>query len=110
MIQLLSNMIGAVAALGLIVAALVYTVSPKQGGEMLKRLAVLLVGALIGICLLRQFAACIGSLSLLLLSAVIIIAAYFVWEARRRHLQRQANPRRGAERTPILPPHHEEDQ
>ncbi len=107
MIQLLSNMIGAVAALGLIVAALVYMVSPKLGGEMLKRLAVFFVGALIGICLLRQFAACIGPLSIFLLSVVIIIAAYFIWEARRDLPQRQAN-HRGAERTPILPPHEEE--
>jgi hypothetical protein len=107
MIQLLSNMIGAVAALGLIVAALVYMVSPKQGGEMLKRLAVYLVGALIGLCLLRQFAACIGPLSFLLLGVVISIGAYFIREFCRDRPQRRAN-HRGAERMPILPPHEEE--
>jgi hypothetical protein len=110
MIHWLSNLIGAVAALGLICAALVYMVSPKHGVELLKRLALFLGGALLGMCLLRGFAACIGPLSLFILGIVIIIAAYFIWESRRRHPQRQATPRRGAERTPILPPHNEEDQ
>jgi Ca2+/Na+ antiporter len=110
MIHWLSNLIGAVAAIWLISSGLVYMMSPKRGGEMLKRLGVFLAGALVGICLLRQFAACIGPLSLFLLSAVIIIAAYFIWEARRGRSQRQAAPHRGAERTPILPQHHEEDQ
>src|SRR2546428_8812346 len=83
MIAWLSDLIGAVAAIWLISSGLVYMVSPQQGGEMLKRLAIFLAGALVGICLLRQFAACIGPLSLLLLAPVIIIAAYFIWEARR---------------------------
>ncbi|MGO8737141.1 MAG: hypothetical protein ACLQVM_30620 [Terriglobia bacterium] len=107
MIQYLSNLIGAIAAIWLISSGLVYMVSPKRGGEMLKRLAIFLVGALIGICLLRQFAACIGLLSFLLLGVVISIAAYFIREARRDRPQRRAN-HRGAERTPILPPHDEE--
>jgi len=110
MIQYLSNLIGAVAATWLISSGLVYMMSPKRGGEMVKRLAIFLAGALVGICLLRQFAACIGPLSLLLLSVVIIIAAYFIWEVRRGRPQRQAALHRGAERTPILPQHHEEDQ
>lgn len=110
MIHFLSNLIGAVAALGLICTALVYMVSPKHGVDLLKRLALFLGGALLGMCLLQQFAACIRSLSVLLLSGVIIIAAYFIWEARRGRPQRQATPRRGAERTPILPQHQEEDQ
>lgn len=104
----LSNMIGAVAALGLIVAALVYMMSPKQGGEMLERLATFLVGALIGLCLLRQFAACIGPMSFLLLAVVISIVAYFIREARRDRPLRRAN-HRGAERAPILPHHNEEE-
>jgi Ca2+/Na+ antiporter len=107
MICLLSNMIGAVAALGLIVAALVYMVSPKQGGEILERLALFLVGALLGLCLLRQFVASIGPLSFLLMGVVMSILAYFIREARRDRPQRQVN-HRGAERTPILP-HHEEE-
>lgn len=108
MICLLSNMIGAVAALGLIAAALVYMVSPRKGGEMLERLAIFLVGALIGLCLLRQFAASIGTLSFLFLGAGMSIAAYFIREARRGHPERRAN-HRGAERTPILPHHDEEE-
>ena len=103
MIHWLSNLIGAVAAVWLISCGLVYMVSPKRGGEMLQRLVVFLAGALVGLCLLRQFAAYIGLLSLLLLAVVVVIAAYFIWEARRSRPQRQAS-RRGAERTPLLPP------
>src|SRR2546425_11029146 len=106
MIHWLSNLIGAVAAVWLISCGLVYMVSPKRGGEMLKRLVVFLAGALVGLCLLRQFAAYIGLLSLLLLAVVVVIAAYFIWEARRSRPQRQAS-RRGAERTPLLPPNRE---
>ena len=108
MIAWLSELIGVVAAVWLISCGLVYMVSPKRGGEMLKRLAIFLAGALVGICLLRQFAACIGPLSLLLLAPVIIIAAYFIWEARRGRSQRQGS-RRGAERTPLLPPNREDE-
>jgi Ca2+/Na+ antiporter len=107
MICWLSNLVGAVAALGMIVAALVYMVSPKHGGEILKRLLIFLAGALVGLCLLRQFTACIGPLSFLLLGVVISIVAYFIYEVRRDRPPRRAN-HRGAERTPILPSHEEE--
>ena len=106
MIHWLSNLIGAVAAVWLISCGLVYMVSPKRGGEMLQRLVVFLAGALVGLCLLRQFAAYIGPLSLIFLGLAIIITAYFVFEARRSRPQRQAS-RRGAERTPLLPPNEE---
>jgi len=109
MMQWLSNLIGAVAALGLICAALVYMVSPKYGAELLRRLALFLGGALLGLCLLRQFAACIGPLSFLILGLGLVIAAYLILEARRSHPERRAVPSRGAERTPILPQHHEEN-
>ena len=109
MIQWLSNLIGAVAALGLICAALVYMVSPKHGAEMLKRLALFLGGGLLGLCLLRQFAACIGPLSLLLLGLVIIIAAYVIRQSRQSRHQVVARHHQGAERTPILPHHGEEE-
>jgi Ca2+/Na+ antiporter len=107
MILWLSNLIGAVAALGLICAALVYMVSPKHGVEMLKRLALFLGGALLGVCLLRQFVACIGPLSLFILGIVIIIAAYLIREVRRSRPKRAVVARRGAERTPLLPPKEE---
>ena len=106
MIHWLSNLIGAVAAVWLISCGLVYMVSPKRGGEMLQRLVVFLAGALVGLCFLRQYAACIGLLSLLLLAVVVVVAAYFIWEARRSRPQRQGS-RRGAERTPLLPPNQE---
>lgn len=108
MICLLSHLIGAVAALGWIVAGLVYMVSPRKGSEIFERLAIFLVGALIGLCLLRQFAASIGPLSFLLFVMGMSIAAYFIREARRDRPPRQAN-HRGAERTPILPHHDEEE-
>ena len=106
MIPWLSNLIGAVAALGLIIAALVYLVSPKHGGELLKRVGLFLIGSLLGLCLLRQFAACLGVLSLLLLLTVIVVAAYLIREGRRDRPQREPG-RRGAERTPLLPSHEE---
>ena len=106
MIQWLSNIIGAVAALGLILAGLVYMVSPKHGGELLKRVVLFLVGSLLGLCLLRQFAACLGALSFLLLLTLIVIAAYLIRENRRGRPQRELG-RRGAERTPLLPSHEE---
>jgi Ca2+/Na+ antiporter len=99
-------MIGAVAALGLIIAALVYIVSPKHGSELLKRVVLFLIGSLLGLCLLRQFAACLGVLSFLLLLMVIVIAAYLIREGRRGSPQRDSG-RRGAERTPLLPSHEE---
>jgi Na+/proline symporter len=107
MIHWISGLIGAVAALGLIVAAFVYMLSPKQGSQVLRRLVIFLGGGLIGVCLLRQFAACIGPLSLLLLGVVISIAAYLIREARRDRRQHRPD-HRGAERMPILPPHQEE--
>ena len=106
MIQWLSNMIGAVAALGLIIAALVYMVSPKHGSELLKRVVLFLIGSLLGLCLLREFAACLGVLSFLFLLMVIVIAAYLIRENRRRRPQKELG-RRGAERTPLLPSHEE---
>jgi hypothetical protein len=108
MIPWLSNLIGAVAAVWLSSCGLIYMVSPKRGGEMLRRLAFFLAGALVGLCLLRQYAACIGALSLLLLAVVVVIAAYFIWEARRGRPQRHA-PRRGVERTPLVPPNEENE-
>ena len=109
MIPWLSNLIGAVAALGLICAALVYMVSPKHGVEMLKRLALFLGGALLGVCFLQQFAACIGPLSLFILGIVIVTAAYFIREGRRSRPEGHVASRRGAERMPILPQHREEN-
>jgi Ca2+/Na+ antiporter len=106
MIHWLSNMIGAMAALGLIIAALVYMVSPKHGSELLKRVVVFLIGSLLSLCVLRQFAACLGVLSFLLLGMVIVIAAYLIREGRRGRPQRELG-RRGAERTPLLPSNEE---
>lgn len=102
MIHWLSNLIGAVAALALVSAALMYMVSPKYGRELLKRLAIFLAGALAGICLLRNFTVYIGPLSVLLLVVAVIFAAYLIYEGRHQPRLRQPN-RRGAERTPVLP-------
>jgi len=103
MIHLLSNLIGAVAAIGLIVSALVYMVSPQRGGEMLRRLAIFLAGALIGACLLRQFAACIQFRpSLLLLGIGISVAAYCLHECRNAR-PKQSDRSHRPERTPGLP-------
>lgn len=109
MIQWLSNLIGAVAALALISAALVYMVSPKRGRELLRRFAIFIAGAFAGICLLHDFAVRIAPLALALLGTAVILAAYFVREARQGRPLRQPN-RRGAERMPMLPQHDEEDQ
>ena len=103
MIHWLSNLIGAVAAVWLISCGLVYMVSPKWGGEMLKRLAIFLAGALVGLCLLRQFAACVGPLSFFLLGVVISIAAYFIRAARRPRNPKPLGHHGGAERIPVMP-------
>lgn len=105
MLRLVSSLIGAVAAIGLILSALVYMVSPKQGGEVLKRLALFIVGALIGICLLRQFATRIQfQPALLFLAVAASVFAFVIREARRSRTPRQAGSQhRGAERTPVMP-------
>jgi hypothetical protein len=103
MIHLLTNLIGAVAAFMLILAALVYMVSPKRGGDMLRRLAIFLAGALIGTCLLGQFAACLRFRpSLLLLGIAISVAAYCLYECRKARPKQSARPHK-PERTPGLP-------
>jgi len=103
MIHVLTSLIGAVTAFGLILSALVYMVSPKHGGEMLRRLTIFVAGALIGTCLLGQFAACIGLRPLLLLLGIsIIVAAYFLRECREARPRRSERPRR-PERMPGLP-------
>ena len=107
MIVWLSNLIGAVAAVWLISCGLVYMVNPKRGGDMLQRLLVFLAGALVGLCLLRQYAACIGLLSLLLLAVLVTVAAYLIREHRLP--ERGRRQRRGtSERMPVLP--HIEEQ
>ncbi|TAM80958.1 MAG: hypothetical protein EPN47_13825 [Acidobacteria bacterium] len=108
MIPWLSSLVGVVSAIVLILAALVYIVSPKHGSELLQRLAFFLGGALVGLCLLRQFSVHIGPLALMLLGLGIMATAYLVWEARRGGPQRRMVPRRGAERMPVLPSHDEE--
>ena len=111
MIHLLSNLIGAVAAFVLILAALVYMVSPKQGGEMLKRLAIFIVGALIGICLLQQFVARIHfQPALLFLALAMSVAAFIIREARRPRTPRHASQHRGAERMPVMPTHFDDEE
>ncbi len=103
MIHVLTSLIGAVAALGLILSALVYMVSPKQGGEMLRRLTIFVAGALIGTCLLGQFAACIQLRPLLLLLGIsIIVAAYFLRECRKAR-PKQSDRSHRPDRTPGLP-------
>jgi hypothetical protein len=111
MIHLLTNLIGVVAAFVLILAALVYMVSPKRGGEMLRRLGIFLAGALIGTCLLGQFAASLRFRPLLLLLGIgISVAAFVIREARQPRTPRRANQHRGAERTPVMPTHLDDDE
>jgi Ca2+/Na+ antiporter len=107
MIIWLSNLIGAIAAVWLISCGLVYMVSPKRGGEMIQRLMVFLAGALVGLCLLRQYAACIGLLSLLLLAVLVIVAAYLIREHRLPGRRRRQH-RGASERMPVLPQTEEE--
>jgi Ca2+/Na+ antiporter len=110
MIHWLSNLIGAVAAIWLISCGLVYMVSPKRGGEMLRRLVVFLAGAFLGLCFLRQFAACIGPLSGIILGLAIVIVAYFIREARALRNTRPAGQQWEAERTPVMPTHIDEEE
>jgi Ca2+/Na+ antiporter len=102
MICWLSNMVGAVAAMALVVAALVYMVSPKQGTELLKRIAVFLVGALFGLSLFSQCAQYIGSAAFLLTAAAVSVAAYWVRQFRQARPSPRERPQR-PERRPSLP-------
>jgi len=103
MIHFLVNLIGAVAAAGLILSALVYMVSPKRGGEMFRRLAIFLAVALFGACCLEQFTACIRLRpSLLLLVIGSSVAAYFLRECRKAR-PKQFDRSHRSERTPGLP-------
>jgi Ca2+/Na+ antiporter len=111
MIHRLSNLIGAVAAVWLISCGLVYMVSPKRGGEMLRRLAVFLIGALMSTCLLRQVMACVRlGPWLLLLGAASSVAAFLIREARRPRDVRQPGRFLGAERTPVMPRHIDDER
>jgi Ca2+/Na+ antiporter len=111
MIHFVSSLIGAVAAIGLIFSGLIFMVSPKQGGEMLKRLAIFIVGALIGICLLQQFVACIQFRPVLLLLGVAMsVAAFVIRESRQPRTPQHGSQHRGAERTPVMPTHIDDEE
>ncbi len=103
MIHWLLSLMASIAATVLITAALVYIVSPKHGGELFRRLAVFLVGAFVGICVICQFGAHLGSMSVMLLGLVFVFAAYFMREACRKQSRHAIPLRRGAERTPVIP-------
>ncbi len=104
MIHLLSNLIGAVAAVGLILSALIYMVNPKQGVAMLKRLATWLFGLYFGLCLLGQLIRSLTSSPwFFVLLIAISIAAYFIYEARFVGTGRETGRPSGAERTPVMP-------
>jgi hypothetical protein len=106
MMDFLSNLIGLVVAVGLILSALVIMFSPHKGSEMFKRIAVLTVGAFAGLSVLGCF---LVSLRFRLLVFVFLVAvsfvAYLIREARRPRDYRQAGHVGGAERTPVLPYH-----
>ena len=106
MIQLLSNLIGAVAAVGLILSALIYMVSPKQGVAMLKRVATWLLGLYFGLCLLGQLISSLTSSPwFYVLLIAVSIAAYFIYEARLERTGKETGRSSGAERTPVMPTH-----
>ena len=109
MMDLLSNLIGLVTAVGLILTALVYMFRPKTGCEMFKRLAVVIVGALVGLSIIRCFLPSVGLLPLVLSLAAISFVSYLIREARRPRNLRQAGHVWGAERTPLMPTHIEEE-
>ena len=84
---------------------------PERGPSALLRLAfyplVLLVVCQLVVTILSQLRAI--DLLLLLLSLVLVSpVAYLVRESRRSRPQRQGS-RRGAERTPLLPPNQEDE-
>ena len=111
MLHFVSSLVGAIAALGSILSGLVYLVNPKRGAEMLKRLAIFIVGALIGTCLLQQFVACMRFRPwLLVLGVTISFAAFLILENRRSRTPRQGSKHWGAERTPVMPTHMDDEE
>lgn len=112
MTHFLSCLIGEVAALVLITAGLTYIVSPKHGRELLKRLAIFLAGAFVGTCLLQQSFACVRFRAPLLLIAVATsVVAFVIREARLPRAQRRGSGQnRGAERTPVMPTHLDDEE
>lgn len=111
MIHWLSSLIGGVAAFVLILAGLIYIVSPKHGRELLRRFMFFLGGAFIGLCLLRQFAICLDPRSGMVLGLAMVIVAYFIREAWHTRNPRPGRRHWGPERMPAIPTHidHEED-
>jgi hypothetical protein len=84
-------------------------IDPQRGPRALIQLAVYLLVVLIAFQALAVIFSRLGTLDLLLAALCLVCAspvAYLVREARRGRRERQGS-RRGAERTPLLPP--EED-
>jgi uncharacterized membrane protein YeaQ/YmgE (transglycosylase-associated protein family) len=109
----LSNLIGVVAAFGLMIAGLAFMISPKAGCAVLKRLAIGLIGATIGFSLLRCLwnALLASPFYLVLALAVVTLGAFLVRQAAQPRTPRPAGRHWGAERTPLMPSHFgEEDQ
>lgn len=111
MTTFLSNLMGVVAALGLTLSGLVYMISPKAGGELLKRLALCFLGAIIGFALLNcLWHALLASPVYLALAIVVVpLGAFLAREALRPRPVRSPGRHWGAERTPLMPTHFDEE-
>ena len=88
--------------LAIVIAAFVYMLSPKRGAELLKRLVVLLLAAGFGICVFAEFIRSLSGSGYLLI-LLLVVAAYFIREARLWRKGNEETRRFGAERTPVMP-------
>jgi len=83
---------------------LIYMLSPRKAGEFFKRFALLILGLLVGMCVLKQLALVLTDRPpFVLLFLAASVAAYFVRRFRVRHIKTDSRDLWGVERTPLMP-------
>ena len=96
-----------VVVLAMIVGAIVFMFNPTAGGEIFKRLAIVLLVLLLGvpfaIGLVREFVRSLWPFWFFLLLVGISVGAYFIRESLAERSRKPPGKPYGAERTPVLP-------
>ncbi len=103
----ISNLVGAAVMLAIIVGAGVYMFNPKAGGEIFKRLGIVLLVLVLGIpfavALVREVVQSLGACWLLVLLLAASAIAYMFRESLYGRNRKPPGKPWGAERTPVLP-------
>ncbi len=102
-----SSLLSAAVVLAIIVGAVVYMFNPKAGGEILKRLGIVLLVLLLGIpfavALVRELVQSLGTCWFLFLLLTASAVAYVYREVQAGRNRKPPGKPWGAERTPVLP-------